>query len=160
MFPPVFLSILDDVASTLGDIGFVLVIISFCYLAFTSSMTFGNNVLIFTLVLAVLAYVAFAFPILLVVLAFVALIMGPAGQNFQMMVQFGINPITQAAGLDITGQEYQGKAQQEFMETQAEKAEERLRMGQASQADMQLLQSMQEQKQAQQQQQRMRPPTQ
>lgn len=142
---------LEEITSTLGDIGFILIIMAFCYLAFWASQAFGSNVLIFTLVLAVIAYIAFAWPILLLMLAAVVLLMFQ-GMTLQNVIMFGLEPIGRAFGVEGAN-EFQQKAHAEFMESQAMEAEERYRNGTASPKDIQLLQAMQQQQQGQQQQQ-------
>lgn len=139
---------LEEVTSTLGDIGFILILMAFCYLAFWASQAFGSNVLIFTLVLAILAYIAFAWPVLLLILSVMVLLMFQ-GMTLQNVLQFGLEPIGRAFGIE-GGQEFQAKAHQEFMESQAMAAEERYRSGNATPQDVQLLQAMQQQQQAQQ----------
>ncbi len=114
--PPLFF--IGEIIQMLADIGFVIQIMVFSYILFWLYMTFRDIPLLFGLVTVVAAYFMFIqpIPVFLLVIVFFAVFL--FGNQLQMLIMFGLEPILGVFGVGKYATqyeyEYMGELQQKL----------------------------------------------
>jgi len=105
-----------------GDLWFVVKIIAFSYLLFQLYMMFRENQVLFGLAVIVAAYFFFIHAVSVVFLLLAFFLFVVFGNQVQMLVQFGLEPILGAFGI--------GGHKHQFEQSEAMRLEEKMSEGQ------------------------------
>ncbi|MBI5229189.1 hypothetical protein HY991_03695 [Candidatus Micrarchaeota archaeon] len=111
-----YMFFVDDLLSGGMEIIFIIKLMAFVYLLFWLFVTFNRVPVLFGLTTVILAYFIFVYslPTMLLVLFLIGFVF--LGSQFQTIVWFGLNPIANIFGVDLTGQRHMEEAKFRYEE--------------------------------------------
>ena len=136
----VVLAGISDIFSFFSDIGFVIKIMALAYIIFWLYLTFRDSQMLFGLGAIIASYfmLTSAIPLIFIVIIFIVFVV--MGNQLQMLLMFGVFPVTRFLGIELDPQYIEQKEMQ-----QLQAAEQKLQAGQAiSMEEEQLLQHHQD----------------
>ena len=115
-----------DIFTFFSDIGFVIKIMALAYIIFWLYLTFRDSQMLFGLGAIIASYfmLTSAIPLIFIVVIFIVFVV--MGNQLQMLLMFGVFPVTRFFGLELDPQQLE---QREMQQLQA--AEQKLQAGQA-----------------------------
>jgi len=133
-----------EIGQMLADFGFIIQVMTFSYVLFWLFMTFRDTPILFGLTAVVAAYFMFIqpLPIFIIVIVFFAFFL--FGNQLQMLILFGLEPILGVFGKGKYAQQYEMEYMGELQHKLSEGKE-------LSAKEMEAMEKMQEKQQAMQQ---------